>query len=116
MKRTVRDVSGAWLLLKNAPVRARATATSFASSIMEKLPIAKLGAFGFRKTPKTFPCRSTTAMTIVSAKAAASATHQQHCQRSCQPEHESDAQHEDFLPSVERAMRSHRLTHGSKLL
>src|SRR5438445_2062542 len=70
MKRTVRLDSGAWSLLKKAAVRASATARSFASTVKPKFPVAVAGAFGLRKTAKTRPARSTTAMTIVSGSAA----------------------------------------------
>src|SRR6266540_3956756 len=70
MKRTVRDDSGAWLLLKKAPVRASETARSFAFTSTPKLPGAVAGAFGFRKTPSTLPSRSVTAMTMVVAGSA----------------------------------------------
>src|SRR3989442_14442275 len=70
MKRPVRLDSGDWSLLKKAAVRESATASSFASTVKPKLPVAVAGAFGLRKTAKTRPARSTTAMTIVSGSAA----------------------------------------------
>ena len=66
MKRTVREESGAMLLLKKAAVRARPTArSSFAGS-----------AFGLRKSASGFPARSTTAtvMLSLSSEVAAAAT------------------------------------------
>src|SRR5882672_12556344 len=68
MKRTVREESGAWLLLKNAPVRANATATSFAFCSWPKFPAAVAGAFCVRNTPSTKPARSTTATTISTSR------------------------------------------------
>ncbi len=44
MKRTVRLESGAWLLLKKAAVRARATASSLLSTVSPKLPVEVTGA------------------------------------------------------------------------
>ena len=64
MKRTVREDSGAWSLLKNAVVRAKVTATSGASGVVS----------GLRYTPRIVPLRSTTATARVlslSAPAAA---------------------------------------------
>ena len=46
MKRTVRDESGAWSLLKNAPVRASDTASSSGGTIAPKLPGTRAGADG----------------------------------------------------------------------
>src|ERR1700688_1998344 len=54
MKRTVRDESGAWSLLKNAPVRARPIARSSLA------PVAP--AWRYRRS--TLPARSTTAIVI----------------------------------------------------
>ena len=47
IKRTVREESGAWSLLKNAAVRASETASSFASTWPPKFPVASAGADGF---------------------------------------------------------------------
>src|SRR6266853_2894154 len=65
MNRTVRLVNGAWLLLKNAPVRASPSAKSFVSIGMLKFPAAIAGASGLRHRASGFPARSTTATTIV---------------------------------------------------
>ena len=46
MNRTVRLVSGAWLLLKNAPVRANPIATSSALTCTLKFPVTVTGASG----------------------------------------------------------------------
>src|ERR1700682_2663396 len=73
MKRTVRLVSGAWLLLKKAPVRASPTATSLESAGMLKFPVVVAGASGLRYKASTFPARSTTAITMVVGEAAAAA-------------------------------------------
>src|SRR5208282_424072 len=70
MKRTVREESGAWSLLKNAAVRARATARSFALTMLPKFPVAMAGADGLRYTASGLPTRSTTAMIMVSSLAA----------------------------------------------
>ncbi len=48
MKRTVREESGAWSLLKKLAVRARATATSFVSAGAPKLAADVAGAEGLR--------------------------------------------------------------------
>src|SRR5216684_103595 len=61
MNLTVRDESGAWSLLKNAPVLASATATSLEFCTDPKFPAVVAGAFCVRNTPKTNPARSTTA-------------------------------------------------------
>ena len=74
MNRTVRLVSGAWLLLKNAPVRASPMATSSALTCTLKFPVTVTGASGLWNSARTFPARSTTAMTaVVGAVAAAAA-------------------------------------------
>ena len=44
IKRTVREESGASLLLKNAPVRARETANSTVSTVAPKFPVEVVGA------------------------------------------------------------------------
>src|SRR5437868_13525562 len=64
MKRTVREDRGAWLLLKNAAVRAREIAKSLASTTAPKLPTEVVGAPGLRKSARMLPARSTTAITI----------------------------------------------------
>src|SRR5665213_905123 len=73
MNRTVREDSGAWSLLKNAAVRARETARSFASTCALKFPATRVGADGLRYTPKTLPERSTTVITMVLGSAACAA-------------------------------------------
>ena len=72
-KRTVRDDSGAWSLLKNAAVLASATANSLASTTALKFATAVAGAPVFRNTPSTRPARSETAMTKGSDAEAAAA-------------------------------------------
>src|SRR5216683_1946526 len=73
MKRTVREESGAWSLLKKAAVRASDTASSLVSTCTPKFPIASVGAAGLRYTARMFPARSTTAMAIVLGSAACAA-------------------------------------------
>src|ERR1700693_1672650 len=65
MDRTVRLVRGAWLLLKNAPVRASPIARSFVSIGMPKFPEEVMGMPDLRHKASRFPARSTTATTIV---------------------------------------------------
>ena len=73
MKRTVLLVRGAWLLLKNAPVRANPTATSLLLTCWLKFPVTVGGASGLRYSASTFPARSTTAITAVVGEVAAAA-------------------------------------------
>src|ERR1700674_1316511 len=65
MNRTVRLVKGAWLLLKNAPVRASPIARSFVSICAPKFPTEVTGMPDLRHKASKFPARSTTATTIV---------------------------------------------------
>ena len=55
MKRTVRDDNGAWSLLKNAPVRASDTASSWVAVVASERAL----------TPRIEPARSTTATASV---------------------------------------------------
>src|ERR1700723_206520 len=66
INRTVRDESGAWSLLKKAPVRARFTASSSEGIAVPKFPGSIAGADIPLYTASTRPSRSTTAMTISS--------------------------------------------------
>src|SRR5882672_7002963 len=61
MYRTVREESGAWLLLKNPAVRASATATSFVSACMLKFAVDIAGLPGLSYTASILPRRSVTA-------------------------------------------------------
>src|SRR5712692_6128120 len=70
IKRTVREESGAWSLLKKAAVRASETASSLVSTSAPKLPVDIAGAAGLRNTARMRPARSTTAMTMVVESAA----------------------------------------------
>src|SRR5215475_10665514 len=63
MNRTVRLERGAWSLLNRAAVRARATASSWLSTVAPKLPIEVAGAPGVSKTARIAPVRSVTATT-----------------------------------------------------
>ena len=67
MKRTVRDESGASLLLKNDAVRASATASSLVLTVVLKSPCDVAGEPGFTYTPKMFPPRSVMAMVTAAA-------------------------------------------------
>ena len=74
MKRTVRLDSGAWSLLKNAAVRASASARSSAPTVWPKLPaaVALVATPVVRNTARGIPVRSATAITSgVSTEAAA---------------------------------------------
>src|SRR5450432_3238364 len=73
MNRTVLLVKGAWLLLKNAPVRASPTATSLLLTCWPKFPVTVGGASGLHYSATTFPARSTTAITAVAGEVAAAA-------------------------------------------
>ena len=58
----VREVSGAWLLAKNAPVRALATAPSMANVSRSVLPVIAGVTPPSTRTPRMRPLRSTMAM------------------------------------------------------
>ena len=64
MKRTVREESGAWSLLKKAAVRAKPAARSSDEIVWPKFPIDVVGAPGVSNTARTFPARSATATTM----------------------------------------------------
>src|ERR1700722_11087984 len=73
MNLTVREESGAWSLLKNAPVRARDTASSSEGMAVPKFPGTVAGAEGPLYTPSIRPRRSTTAIALESESAAVAA-------------------------------------------
>ena len=64
LNRTVREESGAWLLLKKAAVLARPTASSSAATTWPRFPMDVVGAPAVLNTARIFPARSATATTI----------------------------------------------------
>src|ERR1700684_1986507 len=64
MKRTVREESGPWSLLKKAAVRAKPTARFSDEIGLPKFPIDVVGAPGVSNPQRPFPARSATATTM----------------------------------------------------
>lgn len=83
MNRTVREDSGAWSLLKNAPVRARETASSSGGVAAPKFPGNEAGTAGCLYTARMRPSLSTTAIVIALDCAALAATCISICTSAC---------------------------------